>query len=171
MFTDPDVKYCSHCGHLLEAQHKLGALRPVCPACGHIHFFDPKVAAVALIEHDSKVLLVRRVMNPERGKWTIPGGFVDAGEDPRLAVVRECLEETHLQVQVTDLLDVLFTSEHPRSASIILAFRARIVGGELQAGDEADGIGFFGPDEMPDLAFQTTRRILDRWGNRRRPGS
>jgi 8-oxo-dGTP diphosphatase len=165
MVTDPDVKYCSHCGHLLEVRPKLGALRPVCPACGHIHFFDPKVAAVALIEQDGKVLLVRRVMNPERGKWTIPGGFVDAGEDPRRAAVRECLEETNLQVEVTDLLDALFTSEHPRSASIILAFRARVVGGKLQAGDDADGIGFFGPSEMPELAFETTRAILERWGN------
>lgn len=169
MITDPDVKFCSHCGHEMALRQAAGQLRPVCPACGHIHFFDPKVAAVVLIEAEGKVLLVRRVMNPERGKWTIPGGFVDAGEDPRLAAVRECLEETGLEVELTGLLDALFTSEHPRSASIVLAFRGRIVGGELRAGDDADGIGFFGPDELPDLAFATTREILARWSEIRNP--
>jgi 8-oxo-dGTP diphosphatase len=164
MVTDPDVKYCSHCGHEMAWEQRAGQLRPVCPACGHIHFFDPKVAAVVLIERDGKALLVRRVMNPERGKWTIPGGFVDAGEDPRLAAARECLEETGLEVEICELLDALFTDEHPRSASIILAFRGRIVGGELQAGDDADDIGFFGPGELPEIAFETTRRIFAQWG-------
>ena len=160
---DPDIKFCSHCGQPLELRQAAGALRPVCAACGHIHFFDPKVAAVALIERGGKVLLVRRVMNPERGKWTIPGGFVDAGEDPRLAAARECLEETGLQVEITDLLEALFSTEHPRSASIILAYRARITGGELRAGDDADGIGFFGPNDLPELAFATTTTILRQW--------
>ena len=171
MFADPDVKHCIHCGHLLEIREVEGRQRPVCPDCNHIHFFDPKVAAVVLIEQDGKALLVRRVMNPERGKWTVPGGYVDSGEDTRQAAARECLEETGLQVEITGLLDALFSREHPRSASIILAYRGRIVGGDLRAGDDADGIGFFGPDEMPELAFETTRHIFDRWADRRTPAA
>jgi ADP-ribose pyrophosphatase YjhB (NUDIX family) len=93
---------------------------------------------------------------------------VDAGEDPRLAAARECLEETGLDVEIGDLLDALFSSEHPRSASIILAYRGRVRGGELRAGDDADDIGFFGPDELPELAFETTRRIFARWSGGRR---
>ena len=139
-----------------------GRLRPVCPNCGYIHFFDPKVAAVVLIEREGKALLVRRVMEPQQGKWTIPGGFVDAGEDPRLAAARECLEETGLRVEIGELAEVLYSQGHPRGASIILLYRGRIAGGELAAGDDADRVAFFARDELPELAFETTRLMLER---------
>ncbi|MBI3359791.1 MAG: NUDIX hydrolase [Chloroflexi bacterium] len=164
MADETEVKFCIRCGTALELRESLGRVRPVCPSCGHIHFFDPKVAAAVLIEREGKVLLVRRVMNPEQGKWTVPGGFVDAGEDPREAAKRECLEETGLSVEITDLLDVLFTREHPRSANMVIFYRGRVTGGELQASDDADLVGFFGADELPEIAFGTTRVMLDRWG-------
>lgn len=159
-----EIKFCVRCGTALEMRESLGRLRPVCPSCGYIHFFDPKVAAVVLIEREGKVLLVRRVMNPQQGKWTVPGGFVDAGEDPRRAAARECLEETGLEVEIGELLDVLFSQEHPRGASMIIVYRGNIAGGELRASDDADRAGFFGPDELPELAFESTRVMINKWG-------
>ena len=158
-----EVKFCPHCGGALEMREAVSRLRPVCPACGYVHFLDPKVAAVVLAERQGKVLLARRVMNPQQGKWTVPGGFVDAGEDPRQAAVRECLEETGLQVEITELLDVLHSQEHPRGASIVIVYRGRIAGGELRAGDDADRVAFFSRDELPELAFESTRAMLERW--------
>ena len=163
MLDDSEIKFCPRCGHALERREAAGRARPVCPNCNYIHFFDPKVAAATLIERDGEILLVRRVMNPEKGKWTTPGGFVDAGEDPRAAALRECLEETGLQVEIVELLDVLFTDEHPKSANIVIFYRARVVGGELQAQDDADMLGFFKPDELPEIAFGTTREMLRQW--------
>ena len=64
-----------------------------------------------LVEDDGQVLLVRRANEPQRGLWTLPAGFVDAGEDPVLAAERECLEETGLRVKITGLLDVIFGLE------------------------------------------------------------
>lgn len=157
------IEFCPACGTRVELQEAFGRNRPVCPNCGRVHFQDPKVAAAALIERDQKVLLVRRVNTPEQGKWTLPAGFVEFDEDPRLAAMRECEEETGLKVRVTDLMDVIHGQEHPRGASIVIVYRAEIAEGHLGAHDDADAVGFFGPDELPPLAFRATRVVLDRW--------
>lgn len=108
------------------------------------------------------MLLVRRSNDPQRGLWTLPAGFLDAGEDPARAAERECLEETGLQVQVVDLVDVMGGQEHARGAHILIVYRAEIVSGELRAGDDADRAAFFSRDQLPPLAFATTLRILSR---------
>ena len=75
------------------------------------------------------MLLVRRVNEPFRGSWTLPAGFVDAGEDPARAAERECLEETSLTVRVTRVLDVIAGREHPRGADFIIVYAAQFVSG------------------------------------------
>jgi ADP-ribose pyrophosphatase YjhB (NUDIX family) len=155
-----DAKYCLRCGTGLVDSVRFGRVRRVCPACDWIYFTDPKVAAAVLVEQDGKVLLVRRAIDPARGLWTLPAGFVDAGEDPARAAERECLEETGYQVQVTDLLTVLYGQEHSRGAHIIIFYRASILGGEPQACDDVDALGFFERTALPDLAFRTTHQVL-----------
>jgi 8-oxo-dGTP diphosphatase len=132
----------------------------MCPNCEWVHFEDPKVAAAVLVERNGKVLLTRRINEPERGCWSLPAGFVNAYEDPARAAQRECLEETGLQVEITCLLDVLSGREHPRGADIFIVYSARIIGGELAAGDDADVVGFFSREQLPPLAFSTTRKVL-----------
>ena len=158
-----EVKFCPRCGTALESSHRIGRLRPVCPSCGWIFFPDPKVAAAAFVVHDGKVLLTRRTNSPKRGLWTLPVGFVDAGEDPARAAERECLEETGLRVQVTNLLDVISGQAHPRGAHILIVYRAETLGGQLHPGDDADQADFFSPDEFPPLAFESTGQILERF--------
>ena len=148
------------CGARLEEVERYGRLRPACRSCGWIYFADPKVAAAALIERDGRVLLVRRANEPQRGLWTLPAGFVDAGEDPRRAAERECLEETGLRAQVVGLVDVLPGQEHGRGAHIVIVYKAVITGGELSPGDDVDQADFFERDKLPPLAFRTTRQAL-----------
>jgi len=155
-----EVKYCQRCGTAMTWQERFGRLRPVCPNCDWTYFPDPKVAAAVLVERDGNVLLVRRAIDPERGKWTLPAGFVDAGEDPARAAERECLEETGLGVHVTGLLDVLYGQEHPRGAHIVIFYQAEIVSGSLRPGDDVDGVDFFERAHLPPLAFKTTRKVL-----------
>ncbi len=76
------LNYCVHCGQRLEMRQSFGALRPVCTGCGRTHFVDPKVAVGLLIEAGRRLLLVRRSQDPQQGKWSIPAGFMDGGEDP-----------------------------------------------------------------------------------------
>src|SRR5438445_13432613 len=87
-----------------------GVARRVCAGCGHIHYADPKVAVGVAVFRDDRLLLVRRVMNPGRGRWALPGGFLDAGEDPRVAAAREAEEEAGVQVEVEGVLDVVVNS-------------------------------------------------------------
>jgi ADP-ribose pyrophosphatase YjhB (NUDIX family) len=136
--------------------------RRVCPSCGFIYFTDPKVGVGVLVVHDGKILLVRRTMNPEKGKWSIPAGFVDQGEDPAATAVRETLEETNLEVTISGLVDVYHNPPEQGGASIFILYRARLIGGEPNAGDDADAVGFFGLHELPDLAFVSTRDAIRR---------
>jgi len=135
--------------------------RRACPACGYIHFTDPKVGVGVLVVKDDKVLLVRRTMNPERGKWSIPAGYLDRGEDPRKTAVREALEETGLEVAVDGLVDVYYNPPQQGGASIFILYDAHLLGGDMQAGDDADAVGFFGLDELPDIAFASTRDAIN----------
>lgn len=161
--TDQDINFCSNCGTRLELRNVSGKERPACPACGWVYFADPKVAVAVLIEKEGKVLLTRRINDPERGKWSLPAGFMDAYEAPERAAERECLEETGLHVTVTGLVDVLGGREHPNGADVFILYRAVIVGGDLKAGDDADQVGFFGRDQLPVLAFNTTRKALGKY--------
>ncbi len=147
----------------MEERPAFGKVRPVCPACKRVHFIDPKVAVAVLLESDGKVLLTRRMNDPRRGLWVTPGGFVDADEDPQAAAVRECEEETGLKIEIVELLDVLSTPGFPNSASIVIFYRGRVIGGELRAGDDADRVEWFGPDELPEIAFESTKGVLERW--------
>ncbi len=157
-----EVNFCIRCGNRLVRVERFGAVRPVCPVCEWVYFADPKVAAAALVEQAGAVLLVRRVNDPQRGLWTLPAGFIDAGEDPVEAAVRECFEETGLKVRITGLLDVLFGQEHPRGAHILIVYQAEGLGGEMKPSDDVDQVGFFGLDNLPPLAFTTTQKIMER---------
>ena len=163
----PPICFCPFCGIEVQESEAFGEIRPICPACGYIHFQDPKVAAGVLVESDGKVLLVRRANVPMQGKWTLPAGFVDGQEDPRSTAVRECLEETGLEIEIVDLVDVVYGAEHPRGASIVIFYRGRIVGGMLAAGDDADAVAFFNTDDLPPLGFQATEQVLARWASER----
>lgn len=158
--TPPTYRYCPQCAAELEHRTIFGKLRPACPRCDFVYFADPKVAAGVLVERDDQVLLVRRINEPLQGLWSIPAGFVDAHEDPQEAALRECKEETGLDVKITGLVDVINGREHERGADIVIVYRAEIIGGSLLAGDDADQVAFFPRTQLPPLAFRATRRVL-----------
>lgn len=135
--------------------------RRVCPECDFIYFTDPKVGVGVLIMREGKILLVRRTMMPERGKWSIPAGFLDRGEDPQKVAVRETFEETNLRVAIEGLLDVYYNPPSGQGgASVFILYEGRLLGGELEAGDDADAAGFFALDQLPELAFASTRDAI-----------
>ena len=158
-----EARFCLRCGTPLQLRERFGVLRPVCPACGWTYFPDPKVATAVLVVQDGKILLVQRRQPPFAGQWTLPAGFVDAGEDPAQAAVRECAEETGLHVCVTTLLDVVSGREHPRGADFMIVWRAEVTGGQMQAQDDAGAVAWFPADGLPPLAFAATRRVVKRF--------
>jgi 8-oxo-dGTP diphosphatase len=158
---DEEVNFCPRCGSPTAGAFLFGKVRKTCAECRWVHFTDPKVAVAVLVEQNDQVLLVQRDNQPKRGEWTLPAGFVDAGEDPAAAARRECLEETNLTVRLERLLGILAGQEHAQGAHILIVYQAQVISGELQPGDDARQVGFFNRSALPPLAFGTTHRILE----------
>jgi ADP-ribose pyrophosphatase YjhB (NUDIX family) len=156
------IEYCSDCGTRTRTQVIAKREVSVCPSCDRIFFRNPKVVVVALIEDKGRVLLVLRDIEPGRGLWGLPGGYVDWDEHPEDAMVRECAEETGAQVAPEGLLGVQHVVNE-QDGIVILAYRARLLGGEVSARDEVQQVGWFGPEALPPLAFASHRRVLHEW--------
>lgn len=130
-----------------------------CPTCAFVHYHDPKVATGTLFTLDGGIVLVQRAIPPSYGKWVFPGGFVDKGERLEVAAVRETKEEVNLDVAIDRLLNAY---SYEDSAVVIIAYVAHVVGGELQAKDEALDVKTFPPTQIPweDLAFHSTKDAI-----------
>jgi len=108
----------------------------------------------AVIVREDEIVLIRRGTEPFKGKWALPGGFVDSGETAEAACVREAKEETGLDVEVEELLGVFSGPERdPVRRTIAVAYLCKEVGGELVGGDDAAEAKWFSLEELPELAF------------------
>lgn len=108
---------------------------------------EPVVCAGAVIrDADHRLLLVRRGRPPALGSWTLPGGRLEPGESPADAAAREVREETGLDVEVGELLATV-----PVLGYLVHDFAATVIGGTLEAGDDAADVGWFTPDELSGL--------------------
>lgn len=160
------IRFCPLCGGPLRRAPVPPDQREqaVCPACEFVFYLNPKVVAGTIPEQDGRVLLTRRSINPGRGLWTFPGGFVDFGETVTDAAVRETLEETGLTVSLTGLLNVY---SYPGSP-VIIVYTAQVTGGVLTPCAENDRLEWLTPAEIPwpRLAFDSTREALREWTGR-----
>jgi ADP-ribose pyrophosphatase YjhB (NUDIX family) len=164
----PDPKFCVQCGKALEARVPRGDHRPrkVCPACGFIHYVQPKIAAGAVVEHDGRLILIKRNVEPRIGFWSFPCGFVEADETLEEGARRETLEEVGLDVELAGHLG---TYSYPQSwhggTVVVVVYRARSVGGAPKAGDDAEEVRLVAPSEIPwnDLAFDSSHAALRDW--------
>lgn len=159
------ARFCIRCGQPLAEREVAGQRRPVCEACGYIHFDDPKLAVGVVAERDGQILLVRRNHEPGMGRWSFPSGFVDAGEVLEEAAAREVVEETGVRVAVEGLLGA-YSRRGERT--VFIAYAARVIGGQLLIGPEAMDVGYFPPDALPDLAFPHDLAIVAAWQEYRR---
>ncbi len=144
-------------------EERFGRLRPVCPNCGRVVFYDPKVAVVIFVTEGDRLLLVKRSNDPGSGRWALPAGFIDADEDPKAAAIRETQEETGLIVAVDRLIDLFHRPDADGLADIVIAYQAHVTGGSLAAADDADDAAWFARDHLPETALATTEALVARW--------
>jgi 8-oxo-dGTP diphosphatase len=168
--------YCPYCATPLEVQEIYRQARPACPKCRFVHFLDPKVAVIGLVTKADRVLLIRRAVDPAKGKWALPGGYMDAGEMPETALQRELREEVGLEVTVGALLTIfpMVVDANP-SQGIVLAYHSTLAlptTGDpvtLVCDDDVSEAAWFDTTDLPsDLAFESTRTLLAQWGEQKK---
>jgi 8-oxo-dGTP diphosphatase len=162
--SEPAFRFCPVCGSRSEARVlRVGEpARLVCTssACAFVFYLDPKVAVGTIISRpDGRIVLVRRAIEPGYGKWVFPGGYVDRGEEVRLAAIREAREEAGLDVRIDHLVGIY---SYPGRTPIIIVYAATMTGGELAVDDEGLEAQWFEPHAIPwdELAFLSTRDAL-----------
>lgn len=158
-----ELIYCPVCGHELGTRQVGGRARQACDNCGYVHYVNPVPAVGIVIEMDNGVVLIRRNNPPHKGEWTLPSGFIEADEGAEDAAIREAEEETGLKVEIIEMAGVNSFPEGPPVSGIMIFFRARPVGGELVAGDDALEAAVFPADALPRLPFRTHREVIAQW--------
>lgn len=103
--------------------------------------------------------MIRRRYDPGMGGWAFPGGFIDAEETVFEAAVRETKEETNLDVELQGLLGV-YSYVDAHKSGLVVIFQAKVLGGTPMAGDDAQEIAAFPPDQLPPLVFESHRQAL-----------
>lgn len=165
------VNFCSRCGAPLthgpipnETRDRLA-----CRRCGFIAYLNPRLVVSTLpITADGRLVLIRRGIEPGHGMWAQPGGFLEIDETAHEGAVRETLEETGYIVDPDEVIGVY---SRPQAAVVVLAWEARIVGGEACTSAESLEVASFAADEIPweKLAFQTTTWAIRDWVRLRHP--
>lgn len=156
-----EYRFCPRCaGEMERRQVQEGEpTRLVCPLCHLVFYLDPKVAACTVFQHEGGIVLGRRAIDPGKGRWVFPGGFVDRGEAASEAAVREAREEVGLRVSLLGILDVY---SYAGEDVVVVVYCADVLGGERKPSREFSEVRSFPPEALPweDLAFASTRSAL-----------
>lgn len=136
-----------------------------CSVCELVLYDNPAPTSCAVIARDGEVMLTLRGIEPHKGDWDLPGGYIEVGEHPEEALVREMREETGLEVEITGMLGVfLDTYGDGGTDTLNICYEARVTGGNEAPASDVIEIGWFSPEEIPvNLAFRNTREALDAW--------
>lgn len=163
-------RFCPRCARPLTVLER----RVECGSCGLVHYANPIPAVAALVRDDEgRLLLARRAQEPYAGRWDTPGGFLEEGEHPVEALIRELEEETGLTVAVGDFVGVFPDAygEGPDAVEIVnLVWEATIVSGEPAPADDVSELGWFALDALPpddELSFRWIAPMLREWAGRR----
>lgn len=165
------ARFCSYCGARVTQSVPEGdtRLRDVCVGCGAIHYQNPRVVTGCLPVYNDKVLLCKRAIEPRKGFWTLPGGFMELGETIAEGAVRETWEEACAKVQVRSLYTVFNVIE---ADQVSVFFLADLPTPAFAAGTESEEVALFAEKDIPweDLAFSTITRTLQYYFSDRQQG-
>lgn len=165
------IIYCTQCGSKTEQQIPEGdqKLRHVCTSCDTIHYQNPKIITGCLIEHEEKILLCRRAIEPQSGKWTLPAGFMENNETCMQGAIRETQEEANASISNLQLFSVF---DIPHISQVYMIYRAQLSETDFSPGIESLDVKLFDKSSVPwnELAFSVIRETLIRYFRDRQNG-
>ena len=163
------MKYCSNCGTPVDFRIPEGDTLPryICNHCQTIHYQNPKVIVGALVEHENRILLCKRAIEPRYNTWTLPAGFMENGEDTITGAIRETWEEACAHIRIESLYRLI---DVPHISQVHLIYRAQLLTPDFSPGAESLEVALFSESEIPwdNLAFRTNSVTLrDYFADRR----
>jgi ADP-ribose pyrophosphatase YjhB (NUDIX family) len=177
-FSPSPPRFCPNCGGHLSERLLATEERPrlVCDQCQRILYLNPRVVAGVIVARGDRLLLLRRAIEPRRGTWTFPAGYMEIDETAEQAAAREAEEEVGLKVKAGPLVGV-YSRPVPESPGVlVVVFQGQRPRGQVKIGHEVLEAHWFAPDDIPwdDLSFDTTHWALRDWlqarhDTRRRP--
>jgi len=166
-----EIKFCPSCGAAVELRRPDDDNRPrhICISCGTIHYQNPNMVIGSIPEWEDKILLCRRAIEPRKGLWTLPGGFMENGETTTEAAIRETLEEANARIEVGDLYSMYSL---PFINQVHLLFRARLLDLDFSPGPESLEVMLFTENEIPwdEIAFRPVKYSLEHYFADRQKG-
>ncbi|HEU00465.1 hypothetical protein LCGC14_0242410 [marine sediment metagenome] len=134
--------------------------RKICDTCGFVAYENPKIVVGSVVRHDGKILLCKRAIEPRKGFWTIPAGYLELNETPEDGARREAREEAEAALTIERLLAVYAV---PRISQVQLIYRARLAEASIAAGPESQAVDMFAFDAIPwdELAFPSVHWALN----------
>lgn len=155
------MKFCSTCGEHISQKIPLGdnRLRYVCDACQTIHYQNPRIIAGCIAEHENKILLCKRAIEPRLGLWTLPAGFMENNETTLQAAARESYEEANANILNMSLY---CTYSIPHISQVYMMYRGTLVNGFSAAGEESLETRLYAEADIPwdQLAFPVITETL-----------
>lgn len=165
------MNYCSHCAGSISLAVPPDDDRPrhVCGDCGTVHYQNPKLIAGCIAEWEDQILLCRRAIEPRRGYWTLPAGYMENGETIAEAAAREALEEANARVEIGPPFTLLSI---PHISQVYMLFRARLMDLNIGPGLETLEVRMCVEDQIPwdDIAFPSILKTLQLYYQDRRRG-
>jgi ADP-ribose pyrophosphatase YjhB (NUDIX family) len=169
------VKHCRNCGTQVELRLPDDGdtkLRAVCPACHTVHYDNPLLVVGTVPvwgETGEFVLLCKRNIEPRRGKWTLPAGFMELSETTAEGAARETDEEAGARFQMGDIFTLMNVA---RVGQVHIYYRAKLLSDQFHPGHETMEARLFTEAEIPwdEIAFRTVRETLEHYFADRRQG-
>lgn len=153
--------YCATCGGRLVPADDGQGMRPHCVPCRRFFYRNPVPAACCfVVDASGRLLFAQRAVEPAKGRWTLPGGFVELGETTEEAALRELEEETGLRGRIGELVGVS-TKQSPLSGAImVLGYLVVDWEGELTPATDVSDLRFYALEERPELPFAAHRDLV-----------
>jgi len=165
------MSFCPNCGAPIEFRVPEGddRKRNICSASGEIFYQNPVNVVGCIVEHEGRILMCRRAIEPRLGFWTLPAGFLELGETLYEGAARETREEAQAEIADASLFAMIDVTH---IGQVHVFYRAQLAGSHYGAGQESQLVTLLAEDEIdwPQLAFPTIHRALKRYFADRRSG-